>query len=172
MSLQPIIAYISNTVISFIGIFYQGWNDGIYRQAAGSTLFSSLYLIVTILTTFPVATAVGLLVGGFLGTKISPSGARLRETFWFRIVRRITVLSAALMVPSVLIINARLYAEFQATATFDQRLMALEPVISDQERKELRGQWAMMKGRADYDNRLMHERPAYPDLVYKTGTQG
>jgi hypothetical protein len=49
------------------------------------------------------------------------------------------------------IVNSAIYGAFQATATFDQRLMALAPVISDQERKSLLGQWAVMKGRADYD---------------------
>ena len=49
------------------------------------------------------------------------------------------------------IVNSAIYRAFQATATFDQRLMALAPVISDQERKSLLGQWAVMKGRADYD---------------------
>jgi hypothetical protein len=36
---QPIIAFISDIVISFISVFYKGWIYSIYRQAAGSTLF-------------------------------------------------------------------------------------------------------------------------------------
>jgi hypothetical protein len=55
------------------------------------------------------------------------------------------------MVPVVVILNAGIYVPFQATATFDRRLMALAPVISDEERQSLRGQWALMKGRADYN---------------------
>jgi hypothetical protein len=58
----------------------------------------------------------------------------------------------SLSIPGALIVTSRLYAEFQATATIDQRMMALEPVISDQDRKELRRLSAMMEGRKDYDN--------------------
>ena len=68
-----------------------------------------------------------------------------------RRARRSAILCLAVAVPLMFIINSGLYTAFQATATFDRRLMALAPVISDQERKSLLGQWAMMKGRADYD---------------------
>jgi hypothetical protein len=141
---QPIISFISGIVISTIGVFYRGWVDSMYVQAAGSTLFVSIYIVINILTLFPAGVLSGVVVSGFmagrLGRPLSP-----------RIARRATVLIAALLVPSVFIMNARIYTEFQATATFDQRLMALAPVISDQERKTLLRQWAMMKSRDDYD---------------------
>jgi hypothetical protein len=52
---------------------------------------------------------------------------------------------------SILLVISGKFVSLQATATFDRRLMALTPLISDQERKNLLGQWALMKGRKDYD---------------------
>ena len=148
---QPIIAFISDIIISFISVFYRGWIDSIYRQAAGSTLFLAIYALVTIITTIPSGVASAILIIMYIDTGTSRFSTRVRGTFSLRIGRRLLTVLAALTVPLVLIINTRMYAEFQATATFDQRLMALAPVISDQERKSLLGQWAMMKSRADYD---------------------
>jgi hypothetical protein len=151
--IQPILASISDFVVSFIGVFYQGWIDGIYRQASGSTLFLAIFFITTFITGIPLFAAIGIMIGEYLVTRTLGPGRLQRAILGrtARIGRRITILGVAVMVPSIFIVNARLYAEFQATATFEHRLMALEPVISDQERKELRGQWALMNSRTDYD---------------------
>jgi len=139
-------------VISFISIFYKGWIDNIYRQAAGSTLYTAVYFIISIITMFPLGIISGILSVWLIGTGTSRFAGRVRQGILpLRLVRRVAVLWIALGVPLMFIVNSAIYRAFQATATFDQRLMALAPVISDQERKSLLGQWAVMKGRADYD---------------------
>ena len=42
------------------------------------------------------------------------------------------------------------FAELQLNASFNQRLAALSPYISDQEHKKFRSRWALMKTRDDY----------------------
>jgi hypothetical protein len=144
---QPIIAFISDIVISFISLFYKGWVDTIYQQAAGSTLYSAVYFIISMITMFPLGVVCGILVMWFIATGTSRFSRRLRQGILpLRIVRRVAVLWIALGVPLMFIVNSAIYRAFQATATFDQRLMALAPVISDQERKSLLGQWAVMRG--------------------------
>jgi hypothetical protein len=148
---QPIISFVSETVTSFISLFYKGWIDLAYRQAAGSTLFMAVYFIISFITVFPVGVITGMLVILFIETGSSRVSDRLRGVLPIRIVRQSFVLLTALIVPLTFIANSGIYTSFQATATFDQGLMALAPVISDQERKSLLSLWAMMKGRADYD---------------------
>jgi hypothetical protein len=166
---QPIITYISNIVTTTISGTYKGWNDGIYVQAAASPLFSSVYLIVTFITLF----LLGFSAGATLVLIIMASRSRVftgvRDRFIFspRNLRRVTIMLLALTTPLALIVNSRIYSEFQATATFDQRLMALEPVISDVQRRTLRSEWAVMRSRADYDriNGQMEELAAKAHLV-------
>lgn len=127
-------------------------NDGIYVQAAASTLFSSIYIIINIITLVPLSFLTGVAVTFLMATGRSRVAARLQERVISPLIlKRLIIITLALLFPLEAIVNARIYSEFQATATFDQRLMALEPVISDGERRALRGEWAVMRSRADYD---------------------
>lgn len=38
-----------------------------------------------------------------------------------------------------------------ASSTFNQRMAIVAPLITDQQSKELRAKWALMKSRRDYD---------------------
>jgi hypothetical protein len=43
-----------------------------------------------------------------------------------------------------------LAVSIRANATFQRRLMALTPVISEEETEQLLGKWAMMNSKAEY----------------------
>jgi hypothetical protein len=148
---QPIISFTSGVVTSLISIFYQGWLDHIYRQAAGSALFNAIYFIFFDITVLPIAVISIIMITRFLGTETSLISDRLRGILTIPIMRRVSIIWIVLAIPVTFIVTSEVYTAFQARATFDQRLMALEPVISEQERKSLLAQWALMKGRVDYE---------------------
>lgn len=151
---QPIIAFVSNVVITTVNLFYYGWIDHIYRQAAGSTEYTAIYEMLSFITIFPMGFALGVVTAMFIATlRFSDRESRIWGDGFLqlRLIRGVMVVLLALVIPYTFIANSAIYTAFQATATFDQRLRALAPVISDQERKTLIGAWAVMKGRSDYD---------------------
>jgi hypothetical protein len=54
------------------------------------------------------------------------------------------------MLLPVLIIAAGPAVSIRANSTFQRRLMALTPVITENDRKKLLGNWAMIKSKNDY----------------------
>lgn len=43
------------------------------------------------------------------------------------------------------------YVELEASATLERRMMAIDPVITETDRKGLIGQWALVNSRSDYE---------------------
>lgn len=69
-----------------------------------------------------------------------------------RYVLPVMFLSCAIMALLVIKSMFHSYIVFQTTASFNQRLSAISPYISDQEEEELASQWALMVSRSDYEN--------------------
>jgi uncharacterized protein YpuA (DUF1002 family) len=63
----------------------------------------------------------------------------------------IAIIGIVMIIVFIFTFDASAYVPMQADATFQQRLSALGPVLSDADRKSLVSQWALMKSRADYD---------------------
>jgi hypothetical protein len=66
------------------------------------------------------------------------------------IVSSTNVIAPIAMIALFGIIFAGPAVSIRANATFQRRLMALTPVISEEERKQLLGKWAMMNSKAEY----------------------
>jgi hypothetical protein len=149
---QPIVAWINNIAVAAIGIFYQGYIDNIYNQAAQSPVDLATSLIFQTIMLFPLLILLG--VGAFrtgmivrLHANASPSG-------------KTTITASALLIflwgimslLTLVIVSAGIEYSITINTKFQRQLMALTPVISVQERNEILGRWAMMKSKADYEN--------------------
>jgi hypothetical protein len=149
--LQPILAFINESVARFISIFYQGFVDKSYEQAKGSITDSILLLIFTVGNGVFSGILVGILVARItlqlLGRQRARRLARIRLV---SVVFYIAVVAVVFTIPLGTFAAASFANAIQAHSTFDNRLMALTPVISDQERKNLIGQWAFMGSKSDF----------------------
>mgnify|MGYP003381899286 CR=1 FL=1 len=69
-------------------------------------------------------------------------------------------LALLFMVVSATVPSAYIFTDLQLNASFDQRLTVLAPHITDQQVKELRAQWALMKSR-DHHRAIQGQMQAY-----------
>jgi hypothetical protein len=88
-------------------------------------------------------------------TQAEPKPRRLPE--WLG-----AALALLFMVVSATVPSAYIFTDLQLNASFDQRLTVLAPHISDQQVKELRAQWALMKSR-DHHRSIQGQMQAYAD---------
>lgn len=142
----PITTAVSGAVVSAIGLFYKGYVDRTFSQAASnpgdSTIFLIFFMLIAILT-----------AASFLLVALRFPGAaqrRLRARLPPRMVGGILVILGSIELFLCVVILAGPAVSIQANAVFQRRLMALSPALTDQERKELLRSWAMMKTMSDY----------------------
>jgi hypothetical protein len=129
--------------VSTIGFFYNGYLDGLYYDAAPNPADSLIYFMFILLAIVPLALTVGAIMSMFIRPKTQQTPKAVRYVF--------LVITVILTIP-FLIAVAGPAVSIRANATFQRRLMALTPVISDTERKQLLGQWAMINSKASYQN--------------------
>ena len=152
--IQPFAPFVSGIVVSSVSIFYHGFVNAIYKQAAVSTTNEVVLEILSFVTLFPAGVILGIAIAALFFTKllkIVDGRDRINASPILTFGRNMLILILILFVPYLFIVNERLYVACQASATFQQRMMALAPVMSDVEKKALLSQWALMKGRDDYD---------------------
>jgi hypothetical protein len=124
--------------------FYKGYIDYLYDQAAQSPADLLLYFIFQLIAILPPVMSVMTFVVLQIDRMKSSKANLTRAKFITFILLPISLIIFMIMIagPAVSI---------TANAKFQRRLMALSPVISEQDRKELLGKWAMMKSRSDYE---------------------
>jgi hypothetical protein len=140
---QTILIWLSNIIVSSIGFFYNGYLDSLYYDAAQNPADSLIYIMFFLLAFAPMLLTVAAIMSMFIRPKTQETPKRVRYMFVAVTVVTIIPFLIAVAGPAVSI---------RANATFQRRLMALTPVISDAERKQLLGQWAMINSKASYQN--------------------
>jgi hypothetical protein len=141
---QPILTVTSNLIVSTIGFFYGGYVDRLYSQAVQSPGDRLIYAVFGIIAGTPIIVLISLGLSNLTRRFTRPTA---RQTG-----RLISTVFAVIMIIPLAILIAGPSVSIRANATFQRRLMALTPVISDQERKELLGTWAMINSKAEYEN--------------------
>jgi cytochrome bd-type quinol oxidase subunit 2 len=144
--LQPITTGISNVIVSIIGVFYGGYIDLIYDNAAENPID------YVVLLTFFMIMVLPLIILFYLVMLTYRLATGRPTPFWSSVISMVPLayFIAGISIFPLLIMSAGITISIKANATFQRQLMALAPVISEQETKELRRQWAMMKSKTDY----------------------
>jgi hypothetical protein len=148
---QPITTGISNAIVNIIGTFYTGYIDSLYDQAAQSPADFVAYLTFLFVVMMPPMAVIMFTPSRFLATHIADNG-RISRRGHLMIIVFLSLLSVVIL----LIITSGPLVAIAANANFQRQLMALSPVILQQERNDLLRNWAMMKSKADYD-KIMEE---------------
>jgi hypothetical protein len=126
---QPIVTGISNLIVSAIGIFGKSYVDNIFNGAAQSPVDFLIYLIFLMLLTLPVPLAATAVLATTLMQSLAEPSRKLRLiVYCFGFVTFVTMI----------IVAAGLDLSIRVNASFQRKLMALTPVISEQERKTTR----------------------------------
>jgi hypothetical protein len=143
---QPIATGISNFVVSTIGVFDGRYVDQIYNNAASSPGDYLISLMFFMNMALPAIILVYLVMFTYRLATGRPT------PFWSSVLRMVPLayFIGGIATLTLLIMSAGITVSIRANATFQRQLMALAPVISEQETKELRRHWAMMKSKADY----------------------
>jgi hypothetical protein len=152
--IQPFVPFVSSIVVGVVSLFYHGYVNGIYKQAAINTTDAVVLSILGFVTLFPAGVMLGAATSSLFFMRVLKRVEmmdRINTSRIFRVARNMIIVVSILFTPYLFIVNERFYVACQASATFQQRMMALAPVLSDVERKALLSQWALMKGRDDYD---------------------
>jgi ABC-type multidrug transport system permease subunit len=147
---QNIATSISQFIANLIGSFYRGYIDGLYDQAAQSPTDFLLYFLFTIVVLMPAMVTAMIAITSVISSKLL-SSVEIK-----RISRQGTYiialyLAAPLSFAILLLFISGPLVSITANAKFQRRLMALSPAISQQEKNEILGKWAMMKSQADYE---------------------
>lgn len=140
---------------------WQGLTNGIYTSAAiGSTQKYSFltlffgFLSIQMATTFLALRTVRKIRNiqqSLSGTVDQPS---INKKKLVEITRKVRIATYFLLPTTYLLgvwLLFSLFAEFQISASFEQRLTVLAASVGDQEVKELRANWALMKTQNDHD---------------------
>jgi cytochrome bd-type quinol oxidase subunit 2 len=139
---QPIVNGISNAIVSTIGVFYAGYLDKLYFDAAQNPADLLIFMVFAMIMSLPPILYAGLSFSSLLRRRTTDRTQR-------RITRLIGVVLPMMMI-ALFIIAAGPAVSIRANSTFQRRLMALAPVITEDERKQVLGNWAMMSSKADY----------------------
>jgi predicted PurR-regulated permease PerM len=145
---QPILTWISNVIVSAIGVFYSGYVDSLYFKAAQNPADYVIYTLFAFIAGFPVVALVSLAIISFT----EPWLRRTQRFISTSVISTSLAIGFGVILIPFFIIIAGPAVSIRANATFQRRLMALTPVISDEERKELLGKWAMVSSKVDFEN--------------------
>lgn len=159
--IQPIISFSSSIISHIISAFYQNFTDSPYLSATGSITDVMIFYIFMIFVSTGVGMSLAVLSVFYKSKFVTSSDNELMQNSMrgANRIRYTALLIAFFMIPWSFIVSSSLFTSMQAKSTFDRRIMALSSVITEQERKNLMRDWALMKTKADFDliNRHMEE---------------
>lgn len=139
--IEPILGFVWHAIIAFGEAIHANYIDRIYLHAAievDSQFISILTLLLVLIT---------LMTNILLSF---PVRERVPDYKRMKLVRLIISIPTMLLIPTILIIASINLGVTITTSSFNQRIAVLSPSISDQEYKEWKARWVMMKGIADY----------------------
>lgn len=152
--IQPILNFLWK-VISWGSVnFYKGLINGVYKNAAlGQRDWVSVILFFLF-----VASVIGF-SSSFLTLPLIRKLRRIKEAKGEHVFRRVKkILITIYCVLSIMFLFVLIYlfvsvyVDLQLNTSFQQRLNALSPEISDFEYKNLKADWALMKSPEDYNS--------------------
>jgi hypothetical protein len=146
---QQILSSINELVVSSINIFYRGYIDSLYDSASANPVDESIAIIFVFSAIAPMYIIISLSIILRIGeedTKIQMP----KRTEKFALYP--ALLSAPVAFFMMIIMLSGTMVSLKINSIFQRQILALTPVISDQEKKDLQGMWAEMKSRSDYEN--------------------
>jgi hypothetical protein len=139
--IEPLLGFLWHTIISFGEAIHAKYIDRIYQHAAieGYNQFISTF---TLLLVF-----ISLMTNIFLSFPVRGSypNDKIRKLRYL-----IVSIPPMLFLPFIFIFASINLGVTITISSFNQRIAVLSPSISDQEYKEWKARWVMMKGIADY----------------------
>jgi hypothetical protein len=138
---QPIVTAISNVTVSTIGVFYTGYVDRLYYDAVQNPADQLIYMVFAIIGGLPLVI--------LIATALTASMRRTEGQTRRRIARMLNIVLPFMMI-ALLILVAGPEVSVKPNATFQRRLLALTPVITEDERKIVLGEWAMVDSKEGY----------------------
>jgi len=148
--LQPILSLLHDQILEAIGIFYRGFIDTSYANAVVGAEISILFNIESAMLIIPLGILLGLwsAIGQRMKLKETLTeeklASRRRKSKYKILISIICGFAASLGVLS------GSYVSIQANATFQRRMMALAPVVTEDERKSLLRDWALVTSKDRY----------------------
>jgi hypothetical protein len=146
---QPILNVVSDGIVSIINFFYRGYIDNLYREASGNPSELLLALIFYTTVTGPIIILASVAIMFYQSNYKKQGESNGKEQNRLSVYVIFVIILVFLVMTAITIagptISVGLHSRFQ------RQIMALDPVISDQERKEMFGMWAEMKSKSDYD---------------------
>lgn len=141
---EPLLRSASSIVVWAGANIYEGISNSIYREAALG--FREKFSFITL------AFGISLLTGIMTGTAFAMFGkhdatAEAKRSCTKKYLAG--ALAFAIFLQSLYVVGTN-FADLQLNASFNQRIAALAPKVSDQQIKELRAKWALMERRGDY----------------------
>ncbi len=162
---QPILTFFWNICRILSIKFYENYIDSVYLNAAlgqrnwiDLILLGSLALAIC-LSAFAAITSVNSKIGQLSSEELTPQKQtpekkvyKLEESL--KRIKKIRiilyVLSPFLMLTTLLIVVDS-FVDLQLNTSFNQKINAIAPYITDQEEKILKSHWALMESRQDYE---------------------
>jgi hypothetical protein len=145
---EPLLKSASSMVVWAGAYLSEGMSNTVYREAALG--FREKFSFITLATGISLFAGVlaGALAARFRRRSEKPASGERSKGDRLRKYAAI-VLALAIFVQSVYLVGVN-FADLQLNASFNQRLAALAPKVTDQQVKELRAKWALMEKRSDY----------------------
>lgn len=148
--IHPLLSSTWNFLSSTGSELLAGFVDRLYRNAALGNRNWVIALFALALLYVPFANVIVLAVTRPLFRKLfastGPDGKHRSPV----VILTTLIATTAFGMVLATVPASYIYADLQLNASFDQRLNALAPHLSDQQIKELKASWAMMTSKADY----------------------
>ncbi|MDR3576885.1 MAG: hypothetical protein P4L50_23715 [Anaerolineaceae bacterium] len=154
--IEPILKFLWNGMIWFSSIFYEGFINEIYIDAALGQRNDIDEMIFILFCALIIGSAIAFILMLVNLNPLNPLNSFNQLIFnkihiTKKTIRIIGVISSVLLIIATLFLVTDTFAVLQLNTSFQQRITVLAPRISETEYKELLASWASMKSRADYE---------------------
>jgi hypothetical protein len=145
---EPLLRLAGSALVWIGANVYDGVSNSIYREAAlglrEKFSFLSLAFSISLISGALTGTAIALFRKPFEPSSEPSSEKKIR---W---KKYLAVAFSVLVILQSLYLVGKNFADLQLNASFNQRIAALTPRVTDQQVKELKARWALMEKRPDY----------------------
>ena len=155
--LEPTVTFVMTRASNWANGFMADFQNSVYTNAALGVRDWLTVVVFQLMSSAWIGLFIGmtssLLLRQFVFKKEGPRANAIREAIykrrsWLRVIILILALQPTYITSRLALLA---YADLQLNASFNQRLAALAPALSEQEEEELIADWAMMTTRRDYD---------------------
>ena len=151
---QPLIQWIWGVALNVSSSTISKLVNIVYLQAALGTNNRIDVTFLLIITSGLTGVGIGILSLGFIKKKIQSPNLEIQKNRSTNLRRILTVglyIGLYLLILFTILNTGAEFHSLQLNSSFDQRLTVLAPAITDQQYKELKASWAIMKTRKDYE---------------------